>query len=108
MRYFFTFCAFLVFSFAADVSQAFTVEGMHCGYGCVNKVESVVNSLDGVKKCEVDFSKSLMVVEFDGEKLNSEKIIASVQEGTTYKTTKIVEKKENFWSKLKNIFSKKS
>ena len=49
-----------------------------------------------------------MVVEFDGEKLNSEKIIASVQEGTTYKTTKIVEKKENFWSKLKNIFSKKS
>ena len=105
MRYVLT---FLAFSFAADISQTFTVEGMSCGYGCVNKVKTVINSLDGVKKCEVDFNKSLMVVEFDGEKLNSDKIISSLQKNTTYKTTKMVEKKENFWSKLKNIFGNKS
>ena len=108
MKYVLTFFTFLAISFSADVSQAFKVEGMHCGYGCVSKVKNVVNSLEGVKKCEVDFSKSLMVVEFDGGKLDSDKIITSLQENTTYKTTKMVEKKGNFWSRLKNIFGKKS
>ena len=107
MRYVCVFFTFLVFAFAADVSQSFKVEGMHCGYGCVNKLKGAVDSMEGVKKCEVDFSKSLMVVEFDDKKLNSEKIIISVQENTTYKASLAVEKKQKFWSKFKNMFSKK-
>lgn len=108
MRYILILFTFLAFSFGDNVSQSFTVKGMHCGYGCVTKLQTAVNSLEGVNKCDVDFNKSLMVVEFDSEKLNSEKIIASVGENTTYKASKMVEKKENFWSKLKNMFGNKS
>tara|TARA_B100000959_G_C14737515_1_gene523594 strand:- start:323 stop:649 length:327 start_codon:yes stop_codon:yes gene_type:complete len=108
MRYLLIFFSLLVVSLSADVSKSFKVEGMHCGYGCVNKVKAIVNSLDGVKKCEVDFNKSLMVVEFEEEKLDSDKIILSLNENTTYQTTKFEEKKPTFWSKFKGIFKNKS
>ena len=108
MRYFVVLFSFLTFVLADDVSQAFKIEGMHCGYGCVNKVKSVINSLEGVKKCEVDFNKSLMVVEFDEGKLDSDKIISSLDEKTTYQTSRLEKKKETFWSKFKGLFGKKS
>ena len=107
MRYFLVVFSFLAFSFSDNISQAFTVQGMHCSYGCVSKVKNIVNSLEGVKKCEIDFNKSLMVVEFEEEKLDSDKIILSLNENTTYQTTKLEEKKPTFWSKFKGIFKSK-
>ena len=51
-----------------------------------------------------------MTVVYDGKKINSEKIITSLNEQTTFKTTEILneKEKEKFWSKFKKIFSKNS
>ena len=83
----------LIFSFlfSADKSESYKIEGMHCSYGCVNKVKSIMNSLDGVKTCDVSFEKSLMTVKYDDSKINMDKIISSLTEGTTYNTTIINE-----------------
>ena len=101
----------LMFAFllSADKSESYKIEGMHCGYGCVNKVKSIMNSLDGMKTCEVSFEKSLMTVEYDDSKITIDKIISSLTEGTTYITT-IINKndkkgKKSFWSKVKGIFN---
>ena len=99
------------FAISSDIIENYKIEGMHCGYGCVNKVKTVLNSIEGVKKCDVNFEKSLMTVEFDEEKVNSDLIISSLSKNTTYRTSKVKEKdtnKESFWSKLKGIFNKKS
>ena len=39
---------------AEDISKSFEVTGMHCGYGCVNKIKSVITSIDGVKNSAQD------------------------------------------------------
>ena len=93
---------------AEDISKSFEVTGMHCGYGCVNKIKSVITSMDGVKNCEVDFEKSLMTVIYDKKKINSNKIITSLNEKTTYKTSELNAEKKTFWSRLKKLFNKKS
>ena len=96
---------------SAPVKQTFNIEGMMCGYGCVNKVKTVLNSIEGVKKCDVNFEKSLMTVEFDEEKVNSHLIITSLTENTTYKTSIMAndyKEKQSFWNKIKNIFKRNS
>ena len=45
--------------------------------------------------------------EYDTDILNSDKIIASIHENTTYQT-RIKGEKKSFWSKFKDLFSKKS
>ena len=87
MRTIFIFCLFVMCVFAHNVSQSFNVVGMHCGYGCVDKVEKIVTSLEGVQTCNVDFDNSMMTVEYNDDLLNSDKIIASMNENTTYKTS---------------------
>ena len=102
---------FLMFAFliSADKTESYKIEGMHCGFGCVNKVKTIMNSLDGMKVCEVDFEKSLMVVEYDETKITSELILSELTNQTTYKTALINEEnkksKKTFWSKFKGIFS---
>ena len=88
------------FVLAHDVSKSFKVEGMHCGYGCVDRVKKVVTSIDGVKECNVDFSKSLMTVIYNDDKLDDNKIVTSLNENTTYETTLIGDDKKTFWSKI--------
>ena len=54
------------------------VEGMHCQYGCANKVKSLMSELEGMKNCEVDFESSIMTVEYDDSKVNSELILSKI------------------------------
>tara|TARA_Y100001960_G_C13976570_1_gene495454 strand:- start:20 stop:349 length:330 start_codon:yes stop_codon:yes gene_type:complete len=95
------------FLLAEDKSESYKIEGMHCGYGCVNKVKSMMDSLDGMKMCEVSFEKSLMTVEYDDSKVNSDMILKLLADNTTYKTVLInnqKKEKKTFWSKVKGIF----
>ena len=98
----------LFFSFlvSADKSESYKIEGMHCGYGCVNKVKSLVNSLDGVKLCDVSYENSLMEIQYDDTKVNSDMILKLLSDKTTYKTALVIQEKEkkSFWSKFKGIF----
>ena len=101
----------LVFSalaFGHNVSKSFNVEGMHCDYGCVNKIKTVVTALEGVQSCNVDYRQKKMTVIYNDDKLNSENIIASLDEKTTSTTTEIKEDDKNFWSKFKGLFGGKS
>ena len=87
-----------------------TVDGMHCQYGCANKLQSIMNDLDGMKKCEVDFESSTMTVEYDDTKVNSELILSTISDQTTFKSVKIEDKvedkvkKQSIWNKIKKIF----
>ena len=98
----------VVFAFGHNVSKSFNVEGMYCDYGCVNKIKTVVTALDGVQSCEVDYRQKKMTVIYNDDKLNSENIIASLDEKTTFTTTEMKEDNKNFWSKFKGLFGGKS
>jgi len=95
------------FLMAGVVSEAYVVKGMHCQFGCADKVQAIMASLDGVQKCEVDFETSKMLIEYDNSKLNSDLIISTITDQTTYETRKMEKEKEKktFWKKLKGLFS---
>ena len=105
MKYIFS-VLFFSFLVSADKSESYKIEGMHCGYGCVNKVKSLVNSLEGVKLCDVSYENSSMEIQYDDTKVNSEMILKLLSDNTTYKTALVVKEKEkkSFWSKFKGIF----
>ena len=110
MRIYFLLITLTSFLLSADISESYVIKGMHCGYGCVKKIKSVVNDIDGVKTCDVDFEKSLMVVEYDDAKVNTSLIITSLNDKTTYNTKLKEEIKvddKTFWKKIKGLFSKK-
>ena len=93
--------------FAGTVSESYKIQGMTCQYGCANKVQTLTNELEGVNKCEVEFEKSLMKVEYDDTKVNQDLIVSTLTEKTTFETRKVTDKKEkqSLWSRLKGIFS---
>ena len=55
----------------------FKIEGMTCS-ACANRVQRVVNKLDGVQNANVNFATETLSVEFDEEKLNNENIESAV------------------------------
>ena len=71
-------------TFLFSATSSFSVEGMMCGKGCVNTIKKHVGSLDGVKKCDVNFEKALMTVEYDESKLNDKLIVKNLTDNTTY------------------------
>ena len=97
------------FLLSGTVSESYKIKGMFCQYSCVGKVESLMSELEGMEKCEVDFDKSLMNVQYDDQKVNSDLIVSTITGNTTFQTRKVEEKmkkeKKSFWSKLKGIFS---
>jgi len=95
------------FLLAGTASETYKIKGMHCQYGCINKIKTLMGELDGMGKCEVDFDKSLMTVEYDDTKVNQDIILSTLTEKTTFETRKVDDKveKKSFWSKLKGIFS---
>ena len=105
MKNIITLLVFSALAFGHNVSKSFAVEGMHCDYGCFQKVKTVVASLDGVQSCDVDYRQKKMTVVYNDDKLNSEGIIASLDQNTTFTTTEIKDEKKGFWSRFKGIFN---
>ena len=66
-------------------TAAFNVNGMFCSNGCVKKIKTIVGSIEGVQKCNVDYNTSSMTVQFDSEKVNNDQIIAELTKSTSYK-----------------------
>ena len=71
-------------TFLFSATSSFSVDGMMCGKGCVNKIKTHIGSLEGVKKCDVNFEKAVMTVEYDEAQLNDKLIIKRLHENTTY------------------------
>ena len=58
-------------------NKSFKIEGMTCS-ACANRVERAVKKLDGIEKASVNFATETLTVDFDNEKLGSEKIEETV------------------------------
>ena len=72
---------------AKDNTFLLKVDGMQCSYSCTDKVSSVVQKIDGVKECVVDFDKGIATVVFDDQKLESIDIVEGLKTNTAYKVT---------------------
>ena len=83
----------------SNKESVFKIDGMMCRNGCVYRVNSVINSIDGVEKTEVDFDKGIVVVNYNPEKTNDDSIILKLKTETTYSI-----KKEEKTSIKKNLF----
>ena len=86
------FLLILTFSILFSATSEFNVKNMMCGVGCVNKIKAHIGSLDGVKKCDIDFNKGVMTVEYDESKINDQGIVKKLNDKTTYSCSV---KKEN-------------
>ena len=98
--------------FCAEKTLSYNIEGMTCSFGCANKVNTAITSIEGVSKCNVDFDNKMAVVTYDTEKVKSTDILATIHEGTEFKASiistdlkkeKKVEKKTLF-QKIFGIF----
>lgn len=57
--------------------EKFDIQGMTCS-SCSSHVERAVSKLDGIKKLNVNLLSNSMIVEYDENKLDNEKIIKAV------------------------------
>ena len=74
---------------AGDNTAKVKVTGMMCSYSCVSKVNAVINDIDGVKSCSVDFNKGEATVIYDDDKVESKEIVCVLTEKTDYKVTEM-------------------
>lgn len=72
------------------IKETFNIQGMSCA-SCSARIEKKLNSLDGVKKANVNLTTEKAAVEFDSSKINLDDIISAVN-SLGYKAEKIEEK----------------
>ena len=85
--------ALVSFTIAKDDKVNLKIAGMQCAYSCADKVTKVVESIKGVKDCEVDFASNTATVVFDDKKLDSKEIVDVLKKKTSYKVEIQSEKK---------------
>ncbi len=79
---------------AKDNTAYIKVDGMQCSYSCVGKVSSVVQKMDGVKECIVDFDKGIATVVFDDQKLETKDIVEGLKTNTAYTVSEFTIKQD--------------
>ena len=84
----------LSFLSAKDNTTYIKVDGMQCSYSCAGKVNSVVQKMDGVKECTVDFDKGIATVVFDDKKLETKNIVEGLKTNTTYTVSECTKKQD--------------
>lgn len=72
------------FIFSAIETAELNVRGMMCGVGCVNKIETQVNKINGVDNFEISYEKSKIVVNYDKNQITKSQIIETLNNNTTY------------------------
>ncbi len=60
------------------IKKTFKIPDMTCS-NCAMKLESLEDSLDGVKEINASYHKLQMVIEYDESKLTEEQIVAAVK-----------------------------
>ncbi|MEG0307728.1 MAG: heavy metal translocating P-type ATPase [Clostridium sp.] len=58
-------------------NKSFKIQGMTCS-ACANRVERVINKLDGVENANVNFATEMLTVNYDERKMNNDKIEGAV------------------------------
>lgn len=60
------------------IKKTFRVEDMHCT-NCAMKLESIEDSLEGVKEVNASYHRLEMIVVFDETQVNEDQIIAAAK-----------------------------
>ena len=60
------------------IKRTFKIPDMTCS-NCAMKLESLEDTLEGVKEINASYHKLQMVIEYDESRLNDEQIIAAVK-----------------------------
>lgn len=63
---------------AVPTKKVLNVEGMMCGYGCVNTINKTLESIDGIETYSVSYENKKIELVFDDEKLDVVAIIESL------------------------------
>lgn len=95
----------LFFGYLFSAQSYFEIDGMTCKNGCVYRVKSILQKIDGVRDMKVDFDKKILYVEYDSNKLDDNLIIAGIADNTTFTAKKIkkkAKKKRRSW--LERLF----
>ena len=77
----------LSFLFAQGNKVNLKIDGMQCAYSCAGKVSKVVQNIEGVKECNVDFASGTAQVVYDDKKIDSKKIVKFLNNETYYKAS---------------------
>jgi len=91
----------------ADETTSLKVKGMTCQVGCANKVKKVLNEIDGIKSCDVNFENGIASVNFNEEKISPEEIKKILGDKTEFDISLENEpekKKSSIMSFFKNLF----
>ena len=75
------------FLFAEGNKVNLKIDGMQCAYSCAGKVSKVVQNIEGVKECNVDFASGTAQVVYDDKKIDSKKIVKFLNNETYYKAS---------------------
>jgi copper chaperone CopZ len=62
----------------AMIKKTFKIPDMTCS-NCAMKLETLEDTLDGVKEINASYHKMQMVIEYDESKLSDEQIVAEVK-----------------------------
>tara|TARA_B100000287_G_C20405004_1_gene691197 strand:+ start:266 stop:583 length:318 start_codon:yes stop_codon:yes gene_type:complete len=89
---------------ATQISE-FKIDGMMCGFGCVDKIKKEMDTIEGVQDYSVSFEKSNMIVTYNNKLVNDKVIMDKLNSNTTYSCSlKNQEKNNSFISFFKNLF----
>ena len=77
----------LSFLFAEGNKVNLKIDGMQCAYSCAGKVSKVVQNIEGVKECNVDFAAGTAQVVYDDKKIDAKKIVKFLNSETYYKAS---------------------
>ncbi len=60
------------------IKKKLKIEGMYCN-SCAMNIDFDLEDLDGVKSTKTSYAKQETEVEFDGEKINEQRIIQTIK-----------------------------
>lgn len=90
-----------IFAYSQEnISQAKYQVNMHCE-SCKNKIENLLNNIKGVQSCQADLFKSIVVVNYNPDSINTLQI-AQLISNLGYQAIEIQNKKKKNNSKQKN------
>jgi len=69
--------ALALLCFAAEEKMVISIEGMSCG-GCIGKITSALNKIDGVKSVEVTLEPGAAIVVYESDKANDDVLLKAV------------------------------
>ena len=91
--------------FSATQTSEFKIEGMMCGFGCVNKIKKEIDTIEGIEKYNISYEKGNMIVTYNTDFVSDKIIMDKLNLNTTYSCSlKNQEKNNSFISFFKNLF----